>query len=240
MSNEDRQPRPPGSLFGVDPEAAIAPAITAIRELAGSPKRVSIIVGRRRVATLLAPQAMQLDLSPGTPWTAELEAAISRLERVNDAKAIAIRRLASRARTRAEIAKWLASKSIEPGIAAEAIERLADVGLLNDAIALDDERRHASAKGLSDAALRERLSRRGLTTVQPPPVPAGDDSARAIELARSELSRRISASSDVNSVARRVMGVLARKGYEQDIASEAVLAAMRERGLEIDLADRVE
>lgn len=236
IPNDDRNEQRGDSLFGSDDTAGASRAISGVRELAGTPKRVSILVGRRRVATLLSAQALELGLAPGAPWTREIEEAALRLERVNRAKEIAMRRLTARAWSRAETAAWLASKGIEPDIVEEAIDRLVEIGLLNDSVVAEQERRLAESKSLSDSALRERIARRGLG-VAPERGPESD-SARAIELARSELSRRDPSSSDVRGVARRVIGVLARKGYEHHVASEAVLIAMRERGLDVgDEAD---
>ena len=208
MPNDDRKEPRGDSLFGEDAASGDSRVITGVRELTGTPKRVSILVGRRRVATLLSAQALELGLAPGASWTREIEETALRLERINRAKEIAMRRLAARARSRAEIAAWLASKGIESDIAAEAIERLVEIGLVNDSVVAEQERRVAASKGLSDSAMRERMARRGLGIV-PEPAPAAD-SARAIELARSELSRRNLSSSDVRGVARRVIGVLAR------------------------------
>lgn len=206
--------------------------IVSVRELAGTPKRVSVLVGgvgRRRVATLLAMQAMELGLAPGVVWTEELAAKAARLERVNAAKAMAMRRLAARARSRAEMVVWLGTKGVESDVAAEAVERLAEIGLISDGQVEEDERRRAAAKGLSGRALAGRLGSRGIRAG----VGAQSDAERALEVARAELSRRSINPADVNELARRVMGILARKGYEEDVAREAVVAALRERGLSI-------
>lgn len=246
MDEDERQHGQNGedALFptGSGSGSASSNVIASVRELSGTPKRVSVLVGgRRRVATLLATQAMELGLAPGVPWTVELATLAARMERVNAAKAMAMRRLASRARSRAEMLQWLTSKGTDPQVATEAVERLAEIGLISDTQVVQDERRRAKAKGLSERALAERMASRGIgehTDSEDPPPSNSDlgDAARALEVARSELSRRPIDPADVNVLARRVMGVLARKGYEQDLAKEAVIAALRERGLRLDQA----
>lgn len=239
MSEEGQQPDGPskGTLFPDRDAAAEAPVVMAVRELAGTPKRVSVIVGRRRVATLLVAQAMEAGLAPGTLWTVELAARVARMERVNAAKSLAMRRLAARARSRTEVRAWLLTKGIDAEVAQEAVERLAEVGLINDGQVEEDERRAATARGLSGRALEARLRSRGVEVGDVTLVGAGGEHGRAAEVARAELSRRPAGSADVTVLARRLMGVLARKGYEEDVARQAVAGVLRERGMTIDIVD---
>lgn len=249
MDEDDRQREQNGedSLFPTRSGSGSASnrVIVTVRELSGTPKRVSVLVGgvaRRRVATLLATQALELGLAPGVPWTDKLATIAARMERVNAAKAMAMRRLASRARSRAEMLEWLVSKGTDTQVATEAVERLAEIGLISDTQVVEDERRRAVDKGLSDRALADRMASRGIRThahSEDPPAPLSSepgDAARALEIARSVLSRRPIDPADVNVLVRRVMGILARKGYEEDLAREAVVAALRERGLRLDQA----
>jgi regulatory protein len=173
-------------------------------------------------------------------WTDELAAKAARLERVNAAKAIAMKRLAARARSRAEMLEWLGTKGVESDIATEAVDRLAEIGLISDGQVEEDERRRASAKGLSARALNERLASRGIGAGAEGEAASGaqsnGDAARALEIARAELLRRPINPADVNVLARRVMGNLARKGYEEDVAREAIAAAFAEHGLRVGIA----
>lgn len=245
MQSDERQPGSEAgeTLFAQGDAAGLTVgSISSVRELAGTPKRVSVLVGRRRVAVLLATQAMEMGLAPGIAWTEKLAARAARLERVNSAKSMAMRRLAARARSRAEMVAWLESKGAEPEIAAEAVERLAEVGLIRDEDVAADELRRAEAKGLSASAARARLAARGVAE-----EPDGDgvdgacDRERALEVARgvlrAELSRRPLGSVDVDVLARRVMGVLARKGYDEVAAREAIQAAFSEHRLRLDEAE---
>lgn len=242
MSSDDRQHghEPVGTLF---PSGHGADVVSVVRELTGSPKRVSVLVGRRRVAVLLATQAMEMGLAPGVVWTDEVAARAVRLEQVNAAKAIAMRRLAARARSRAEMLAWLESKGVDAGIATEAVERLVEVGLIRDEDVAADEIRRAEVKGLSGRVMVERLRERGVEREEGREAEraGAGDAERARGVARAavgdELSRRGRESVDVNVLARRVMGVLARKGYDEEAAREAVQAAFSEHGLRLDEAE---
>ena len=233
-----------GGLFGAASEGGAGgetgAMVSAVRELAGTPKRVSVIVGRKRVAVLLVPQAMELGLAAGVVWTDEVAARAGHCERVNAAKAMAMRRLAARARSRAEMLAWLGEKGFDAGVASEAVERLAEVGLIRDEDVAAEEARRGAAKGLSGRAIGERLAARGVDG-------SGDGSAqmsdreRALDVARgivgAELSRRAAGSVDVNVLARRTFGALSRKGYEEEGAREAVERALGERGLRVEPRD---
>lgn len=214
--------------------------VSVVRELAGSPKRVSVLVGRRRVAVLLSTQALELGLAPGVAWTDEMAARAGRLERVNAVKAMAMRRLAARARSRAEMLAWLETKGVDARIATEAVERLAEVGLIRDEDVAEDEVRRAEAKGLSGRAIQARLAARGVDGRGGEAERAGDRE-RALDVARGivevELSRRAAGSVDVNVLARRTFGALSRKGYEEEGAREAVERALGERGLRVEPRD---
>lgn len=239
MSSDDRQREheSSGTLF---PSGHGADVVSVVRELAGSPKRVSVLVGRRRVAVLLSTQALELGLAPGVAWTDEMAARAGRLERVNAVKAMAMRRLAARARSRAEMLAWLETKGVDARIATEAVERLAEVGLIRDEDVAEDEVRRAEAKGLSGRAIQARLAARGVDGRGGEAERAGDRE-RALDVARGivevELSRRAAGSVDVNVLARRTFGALSRKGYEEEGAREAVERALGERGLRVEPRD---
>lgn len=209
--------------------------VREVRELAGSPKRVSVIVGRRRAATLLPAQAEELGIRPGVAWTASLAAAAQRAERVNHAKSLAMRRLAARARTRRELIDSLVGKGVALDIAHEAIDRLAEVGLVSDRQVATAEAERGTARGLSERAVRHAQETRGIAE-EDRAAPAGSERERALEVARAEVARR-KGEREAQAVARRVLGVLGRKGYEEDVAREAVAQACREAGIRVDMAE---
>ena len=149
------------------------------------------------------------------------------------ARAICLRLLTLSPRTRAQLADALRRRHI-PGPAAEAVlDRFTEAGLIDDpafARAWVESRHHG--RGLSRRALSAELRRRGV---------ADDDVHEAIELvdpdqeaatARQLIARRVAATRGQPSDARvrKLMGVLARKGYGAALAYRVVREALEAEG----------
>ena len=161
---------------------------------------------------------------------------ISEPSREEQARALCLRLLTARSRTRAELSAQLAKRGYPDDISARVLDRLAAVGLVDD----DDfaqqwvHSRRANV-GKSKRALADELHRKGvdndvITTVLAG-IDAGAERDRAEQLVRAKL-RRETLSQDDRRVSRRLVGMLARRGYDQNLAFEVVLAelaAERER-----------
>jgi regulatory protein len=144
-----------------------------------------------------------------------------------DAFERAVGALGQRERTTAELASWLAERGYAPAEIETAIERLTAIG------ELDDERfarRYAEDKrelrGWGADRIREALAAKGLdrATIEAAvgSASADDELTRAIGL----LERR--GEPAVNEASRlRALGFLARRGYESELAYEAVRAYER-------------
>ena len=151
------------------------------------------------------------------------------------ARAFCLRLLTARARTRAELAGQLAKRGYPDDISNRVLDRLAAVGLVDDTDFAEQwvQSRRANA-GKSRRALAAELHTRGvgddvITTVLGG-IDAGAERGRAEQLVRAKLRRETL--SDEARVGRRLMAMLARRGYDQTVASEVVvaeLAAERER-----------
>lgn len=142
--------------------------------------------------------------------------------------------LALRPHTRAELAGKLARKRV-PADAAEAVlSRLGEVGLVDDDAFAQAwvSTRHAG-RGLARRALASELRQRG---VSPETV---DDALGALDpdteaaTARALVRRRLPALErlPVETRARRLAGLLARKGYPAGLAARVVRAALGEVAL---------
>jgi regulatory protein len=138
-----------------------------------------------------------------------------------DAFERALEALAYRERTAAELGAWLAERGFEPAQVADAVERLVAAG------ALDDEafaRRFAADKrelrGWGPERIREALAERGL---EPTLIDAAIAEGQPEQLRRALdlLERRGEPAVDEPSRAR-ALGFLARRGYESELAYEAV------------------
>jgi regulatory protein len=156
--------------------------------------------------------------------------------REEQARALCLRLLTARSRTRAELSGQLAKRGYPDDISARVLDRLAAVGLVNDSDFAQQwvHSRRANA-GKSKRALAAELHTKGVDNDVITTVLAGIDTGaerdRAEQLVRAKL-RRETLSEDDTRVSRRLVGMLARRGYDQNLASEVVLAelaAERER-----------
>lgn len=156
------------------------------------------------------------------------------------AKEVCLRLLTDRARSRAELAKKLADKGFTPEVADRVLDRLTEVGLLDDAAFAEQwvHSRHTYS-GRGKRALVQELRRKGiadtdaeaaLTAITP-----DDEYARAIELVRAKLRTR-TGTLDRDKAVQRLVAMLMRRGYNQSTAYAAVIAEFpTTRGLFADI-----
>ena len=149
-----------------------------------------------------------------------------------------LRLLTARARTRAELAGQLAKRGYPDDLSARVLDRLTDVGLLDDADFAEQwvhSRRANTGKG--KRALAAELHTKGvdndvITSVLGGINPAAER-GRAEQLVRSKLRREKLGDADADArVSRRLVAMLARRGFGQTMAYDVVsveLAAERER-----------
>lgn len=147
-----------------------------------------------------------------------------------------LRLLTARARTRAELAGQLTRKGYPEDVSNRVLDRLAAVGLVDDTDFAEQwvRSRRANA-GKSKRALAAELHTKGVGNDVITSVLAGIDAGaerdRAEALIRTRLRREVLTGDDTK-VTRRLIGMLARRGYSQTVAAEVViaeLAAERER-----------
>ncbi len=227
-----------GGLFGEGGAgAANTETVTAVRPVGREGRLVSVIVGRRSAGRLPPEVAERLGVRAGESWTAEMAGAVGAAHRTEAAHEAALKRLSRRARSEAELREWLGSKGHAPGAVAEAIDRLRAAGLVGDAALAREVVAQAQAKAPAGAALIEdRLRRRGLEAEAAPLVARSSDAEGALALARTEAAT-LARSADAAKAARRILGVLARRGFDPASAEEAVRAALAERGVALPEGD---
>ena len=173
-----------------------------------------------------APDDQQLLGPPGNPE------AVARI--------ICLRLLDRRAYTRAELAEAVRRKGVPDEAAERVLDRFAELGLIDDAAIADG---YALAqhreRGLAGAAVAMRLRRRGIDEQQ---VRAAvgqidPDSERAAATALVQRRLRALSAVDTTTRARRLVALLARKGYPPGMAHEVVRAALRESAQDAELLD---
>lgn len=145
------------------------------------------------------------------------------------ARNICLRLLTQRARSRSELATALERKGVPPEPAARVLDRFTEVGLIDD-VALAHSMAGAAhrERGLARRAVAAKLRQRGLdsdvvadavTTID-----ADSERARAIELVARR--KRALSGLPLPVAQRRLVGLLARKGYPPGIAYEVVRAEL--------------
>lgn len=141
------------------------------------------------------------------------------------ARILCLRQLDARARTRAELAAYLSRKGVPGDSAERVLDRFVQVGLIDDRGLADSfvDSRHRGA-GLGRRALVAKLRQRGVEDAvidaAVSPVDAAAELNAARELARRKL--RSVARFDRQVQARRLVAMLARKGYAPALAYQVV------------------
>jgi len=150
-------------------------------------------------------------------------------ERLQHALDLAYRYLGHRDRTVAEVRERLAAEGIEPEVLAEALEELAHLGYIDDA---RYAQRFVEDRRSIDAWGAERIERRLLAVgIEPGLIAAalGEQGAdEELEAALAVLRRRFPAPPSHDRDRDRALGLLVRKGYELELAYDAVRAFERE------------
>ncbi|WP_304113308.1 recombination regulator RecX [Mycolicibacterium bacteremicum] len=166
------------------------------------------------------------------PSTSEKPAEPKREEQARD---VCLRLLTVRARTRAELETQLTKRGYPEDVSARVLDRLVEVGLLDDAAFAEEwvrSRRTNSGKG--KRALAAELRTKGvdaeLIASTLDSVDAGEWRVQAEQLVAGKLRRE--RLDDELKVTRRLVAMLARRGYSQGMAFDVVstqLAQERER-----------
>lgn len=144
------------------------------------------------------------------------------------ARAICLRLLTQRARSRAELAKALAKRDVPDDAATRVLDRFVEVGLIDDAaLAAGFAQAQHRERGLARRAVAAKLRQRGLgdqVDAALTEIDADDERARAAELVRKRLRSLGGLPPEVQ--ARRLVALLARKGYSPGLAYAVVREAM--------------
>jgi regulatory protein len=161
------------------------------------------------------------------------------------ARQICLRMLTGAPRTRAQLAAALARRGVPEDVAEAVLGRFAEVGLIDDAMFANAwvESRHYG-RGLSGRALAAELRSRGVASGDIQAAVARLDPEQEVETARSLVAARLAATRGQPAPARvrRLIGLLARKGYPQALAYRLTREALEQEGLDLaasglDLSD---
>lgn len=149
-----------------------------------------------------------------------------------------MRLLASRPRSRGEMRQRLAAREVPPAIIHDVMARIERAGLIDDAaFAREWVRQRRERKGLADEALRRELAEREVKPADIDAALAEDDTGeeqRCRELVRARLRREARALHGLpedgpgwSKVARRLEGLLRRRGFPGDLCTHVISTEMR-------------
>ncbi|HEY2794605.1 MAG TPA: regulatory protein RecX [Micromonosporaceae bacterium] len=155
------------------------------------------------------------------------------------AREICLQQLSFRPRTRSELAVALQKRGIDDDVATAVLERYAEVGLIDDAAfakAWVSSRHHG--RGLARRALANELRRKGVETEVVSEALDDLDGETEAATARTLIDRKLRtmANTPPEAAFRRLVSMLARKGYPPGTVIGAVRDALAERAASMDFA----
>ncbi|MCW2777630.1 MAG: Regulatory protein recX [Frankiales bacterium] len=199
-------------------DGSAEPGTTPVAAPAPARRRAAGTVGRRTVS-----QRAPRDLTEDE-------------DAVEVARQVCLDQLSYTARTRAELATALDHRGVPPEAAAQVLDRFTEVGLIDDALfAQTWVTRRSAGKGLSGRALAQELRRRGVDDQTAASALATLDPDDEVAAARSLVDRKLRTTTglDRDTRVRRLVGMLARKGYGAGLAFRVVRDALTAEGVEL-------
>ncbi len=157
---------------------------------------------------------------------------------VEVARTIALRQLTAGPRSRAQLESALSRRGVPDDAACAVLDRLTEVGLVDDAAFAEAwvRSRHAG-RGLGRRALAHELRTRGVDDTASAAALESLDDECELETARRLVARRLPSVRGLapDAAYRRLGGMLARKGYPASVVHRVVREALSVDLLSVDL-----
>jgi regulatory protein len=156
------------------------------------------------------------------------------------ARKILLDQLTGQARSRKELSDKLSSRNVPDDVATRLLDRFEEVGLVDDeAFARSWVASRQPGRGLARRALAQELRRKGIADDVArealEEIDPADEEAAARALVRKKL-RSLSSVDDVTAT-RRLVGLLARKGYGSGLAFAVVRDELGQAGRQSDCGE---
>jgi regulatory protein len=151
------------------------------------------------------------------------------------ARALALRQLAAAPRSRAQLEAALARRQVPQDVAGQVLDRFAEVGLVDDVSYAETlVRSRHDDRGLARRALVHELRAKGVSPEIADRALAHLDPDQERERARALVARRAAATVGLEHERRRrrLVSMLARKGYAAGVALAVVDEVLRGEGIE--------
>ena len=150
------------------------------------------------------------------------------------ARAILLRQLTMGPRTEAQLRQAMARRNVPEAVCERLITRFTEIGLIDDAgYAADFVQAQAASGALSRRGVQHKLQQKGvpadIVTAALEQIDPADERAAAADLARRRASRMQGL--DPQTRRRRLIGVLARRGFPSEVVHAAVAEALAEEGV---------
>jgi regulatory protein len=145
------------------------------------------------------------------------------------ARQIVLRQLAMAPRSRAELAQKLAQRDCPADVAAAVLDRMTEVGLVDDeAYALTLVRSQQAGRGLAKRALARQLHNKGIEDDLADAALASISDADERDRARALVDKKLHAMHGfgIEVQTRRLAGMLARKGYSPSLTYAVIREAI--------------
>ncbi|GAA4229328.1 hypothetical protein GCM10022254_21490 [Actinomadura meridiana] len=153
------------------------------------------------------------------------------------AREVCLRLLAAAPRTRAQLAEALRREDVPDEVAERVLGRFSDVGLIDDeAFARAWVQSRHNGRGLAKRALAAELRRRGVADETVNGAVEALDPAQEERTARALVARKMPSTARLDPAkrTRRLMGMLARKGYPPGLSYRIVRESLAEEGTDLD------
>ena len=198
------------------------PQIVDVRSAGGRSPLAELVLDDGEKVRLHPRRLDDPGLRPGTTLTGEDMAAIERLALADDCEQRALRLLATRARSTAELERRMQVWGLTADEAAGVLDELGRLGVVDDeafAGALSEQLRR---RGHGHLRARADLERHGVAGAAAGTI-ADEHAGGDTDAAREVVVRRFGRPPYDDVTLRRALGMLARRGFDEDTVS-AVLA----------------
>jgi regulatory protein len=178
-------------------------------------------------------RARRTEPADGAPRTARAARSEPETDPASRARDICLRLLTGTARTRKQLADALRKREIPDEVADEVLSRFEEVGLIDDAAfaAAWVESRH-NGRGLARRALAQELRTRGVANTVVEEAVSQLDADDEASAARALVDRKLRSTTGLERQTRmrRLVGMLARRGYSEGLAFRVVREALDAEG----------